>query len=576
MLLHSAPPRPACARRRAAAARRAATVRAASTTAAGAPRKRLGDTAIVVGASFAGLMSAAALAPHFSSVLVLDRDAALPGAGASSGAAPAARRGVAQSAQPHVLFARGASELCTFFPGFGAQLESEGALPIDWAAEFRCYFSGGWAANTSLAHADADAAARGRDVAAAEGEVRSWTCSRYVLETVVRRRVAALPNVTIRAGARVVGLLADGENADASATSVTQPRRVGGVRLADGTTLAATLTVDAAGRGSAAAAWLSDLDDDTNCDALVLASPASPSASSASVETVDAGLRYATRIFARPRDAAALPWKVLLLSHEAPLQRRLGYIAQLEGGRLVATLGGYERDAPPLDDAGWRAFAASLPGDGAFLDALLDATPEGSCDASGADAKAHAATANVRRVFPPRTGLLHVGDAALALCPAYGQGMTQAALSAAALRDAASAAAAAPDAAAALAALPAAMNAAQAAHGGAAWALAAGQDALFPSAALSSSSSSRAADAASASASGGAAPKRASLPPPVAWYVSALRRRAGAEPEVWRAMLQVAHLLRGPQALFAPPLLGRVLAAEARDALLARMQPRKE
>jgi 2-polyprenyl-6-methoxyphenol hydroxylase-like FAD-dependent oxidoreductase len=157
-----------------------------------------------------------------------------------------------------------------------------------------------------------------------------------------------------------------------------------------------------------------------------------------------------------------------------------------------------------------------------------------------------------------------VGDAALALCPAYGQGMTMAALAACALRDAAAEAAddvasgraTAPDA---LAALADAMVA-PSPEVDAAWALAAGQDAAFPKAV----------------SSGGAEPRSAAMPPPLAWYAAALRRRAAADPEAWRAMLRVAHLVAPPQTLLSPRLVAKVLAAEAHDAWRSRWAAPKD
>ena len=489
----------------------------------GASAGRLGDTAVVVGASLGGVLSAAALSPHFRRVLVLDRDAALPGVGDSPGFAP--RRGVPQSSQPHVLFARGLSELELALPGVTADALAAGALRVDWASDFKVWAGGAWAAQSERGQGQSQG-----------GEVASLTCSRYLLESAARRRLAATArNVEFRPKARVASLLRDGD-------------AVCGVVLDNDEALTAALTVDAAGRGSCCAAWLAQAGFP---DAV-----AAPAAA-----TVDGGLRYATRVFRLPpgvaEDDDSLGFKVLLLSHEAPSARRLGYAARLEGGRLVATLGGYERDAPPLDDAGWRAFAASLPGDGAFLAALRDAQPEAGYEV----AQAHAATANIRRTFRPVPGLVHVGDAALALCPAYGQGMTMAALAAAALRNAAAkaaddVAAGRADAAAALATLAAA-TAEPMPEARAAWALAAGQDAAFPAAVVSSSDD----------ADGGAVKaKKAAMPPPLAWYVAALRRRAAADPDVWRAMLRVAHLLAPPQSLFAPGLAASVIAAEARDA----------
>ena len=68
---------------------------------------------------------------------------------------------------------------------------------------------------------------------------------------------------------------------------------------------------------------------------------------------------------------------------------------------------------------------------------------------------------------------------------------------------------------------------------------------------------------------------KAATPPLLAWYVAALRRRAAADPAVWRAMLRVAHLLSPPQSLFAPQVAASVIAAEARDAWrLRRGEPK--
>ena len=522
MQLRAAPPRAPALRRPPCRAQRPRCAVPARATAQQQQTAQLGETAVVIGASFAGLLSAAALAPHFGRVVVLDRDAALPGL---AGSAAAPRKGVPQSSQPHVLFARGLRELEAALPGVTADLLAEGALPVDWSSEFRVFVGDAWAAQSDVV------------AGTAPDDVASLTCSRYVLESAARRRLAARNNVNFRPSARVSALLRSGG-------------AVAGVALDSGEALPAALTVDAAGRGSGCASWLAaaGFSDDV----------AGPAAA-----TVDGGLRYATRVFRLPSgtaaDVAAPPWKVLLLSHEAPQRRRLGYAARLEGNRLVATLGGYERDAPPLDDVAWRAFAATLPGDGAFLKALEGAVPERGDEA----AQAHAATANVRRAFAPLPGLCHVGDSAMALCPAYGQGMTQAALAACQLRDAAKQAAddvasGRLDAPAALAAISAAM-ATQSPEAKAAWALAAGQDAAFPAAVVA----------------GVELPSASAMPPPLAWYAKALRRRAAVDPKAWKAMLRVAHSIAPPQTLISPGLAASVLAAEARDAWRRAWAPKE-
>ena len=59
----------------------------------------LGNRAIIVGGSIAGLLSARVLSEYFQQVIILDRDK-LPNTSE-------ARRGVPQSVQPHVLLTNG-------------------------------------------------------------------------------------------------------------------------------------------------------------------------------------------------------------------------------------------------------------------------------------------------------------------------------------------------------------------------------------------------------------------------------------------------------------------------------------
>src|SRR4051812_29251234 len=84
----------------------------------------LGQTAIVVGASVAGLSVAAALAKHFERVLVLERDA-LP-------LTAAQRPSVPQGWRVHTLVAGGLHALERLLPGFTSELTAAGAAQITW------------------------------------------------------------------------------------------------------------------------------------------------------------------------------------------------------------------------------------------------------------------------------------------------------------------------------------------------------------------------------------------------------------------------------------------------------------
>ena len=70
------------------------------TTEMGGDMAKIGDHAVVLGASMAGLLAARALSDFFETVTVVERDA-LPDN-------PASRRGVPQGRHPHGLLTRGA------------------------------------------------------------------------------------------------------------------------------------------------------------------------------------------------------------------------------------------------------------------------------------------------------------------------------------------------------------------------------------------------------------------------------------------------------------------------------------
>ena len=216
------------------------------------------EHAIVIGGSIAGLLAAKVVSKIFNRVTLIDRDP-LP-------LSPQPRRGVPQSVQPHVLFTRGFQIMEQHFPGLGKSLASAGAVTIDWGREFHLFSLGGWNATFE-----------------GESQLESVTCSRYLLETVVRQQVAKLPNVQFLEACKVQGLLmAD----DSSAIQGVCYQRLEDNKHA---TLSAQLVVDTSGRGSSAAHWL--------CQLGVTPPPQT---------RVDGGLGYATRRYRIPSSKAGL------------------------------------------------------------------------------------------------------------------------------------------------------------------------------------------------------------------------------------------------------------------------------
>jgi 2-polyprenyl-6-methoxyphenol hydroxylase-like FAD-dependent oxidoreductase len=84
------------------------------------------------------------------------------------------------------------------------------------------------------------------------GDERLWVllCRRATMETVIRRHVAALPDVTIRNHCRITGLTTRSTGSALTAT---------GLELDDGSALASDAVVDASGRTTRFPGWLKDL-----------------------------------------------------------------------------------------------------------------------------------------------------------------------------------------------------------------------------------------------------------------------------------------------------------------------------
>lgn len=335
----------------------------------------LGDRAVVLGGSMAGLLVARVLADRFATVIVVERDP-LPDA-------PGPRRGIPQGKHIHGLLAGGQQAFEQLLPGLTSELAADGVPVGDPLTDVRLRING---------HAFRQA----------PSGLTLVSASREVLEHQVRRRIRALPNVTITDRCDVVGLTSLGGRITA----------VRVLRRADDSAeelLESDLVADATGRGSRLPIWLPQIG---------FTAPAE--------DRLGVDLGYTTRRYRLP--AGALDGDLGILQAPTPDHPRGAALARLERGVWMLTLIGIGADHPPTHVDGFDRFAASL-GSGELSSLIRAAEP---IDAPTAFRFPASTRRHYERIELP-DNLVVLGDSLCSLNPVYGQGMTVAALDALAL-----------------------------------------------------------------------------------------------------------------------------------------------
>jgi 2-polyprenyl-6-methoxyphenol hydroxylase-like FAD-dependent oxidoreductase len=339
--------------------------------------RKLGQHALVIGGSIAGLVSARVLSRHYARVTVIDRDA-LPDDGRH-------RKGVPHSLHAHGLLARGRELLEGFFPGLTEDLVAKGARTGDLLADSVWFNHGVYLRQEPSA-------------------LTGLLISRPLLESYVRRRVMELANVRVLERCEALEPTFD---RDAGRITGVVVEREGERYVLD-----ADLVVDTSGRASRGPDWLA---------ALGYELPA--------VEKVEVGIGYTTRLYRRrPEDAGG---KLAVIVRGGAPHYRFGVALAQEGDSWIVSTGGYFGDAAPRDEEGLRAFVQSLPAC-ELGDIVSTAEPI-------SEFRAYRFAASVRRHYErlPRfpAGYLLVGDALCSFNPSYGQGMTTAVLEAKSLEE---------------------------------------------------------------------------------------------------------------------------------------------
>ncbi|WP_433218195.1 FAD-dependent oxidoreductase [Dactylosporangium sp. CS-047395] len=332
--------------------------------------------AVVLGGSMAGLMAARVLSDHAEEVVIIERDP-------TQGAGP--RPGVPQGTQVHALLPAGQTQLERWFPGFTDEAVAAGA-PDFGRTDAGVYINN-----------------KRREVQDPPPPRPILITTRPFLESQVRRRVLALPNVHMEFG-RVEGL----RFTESSVNGATYVPDGGGEPVE----VEADFVVDAMGRSSKLNDWLEEH-----------GWPRAP------MQRMPIKLNYASALFERD-EAISDEWCVI--TQETPGDGRvprIGGVLSVEGDRWLMLVAGYDEDRPSRDTAEYaercRKYFPAMFGDIAERGRMIG----GVITYHQADSR--------RRDFDTLerlpAGLVAAGDAVASFNPVYGQGMTSAMLHASCL-----------------------------------------------------------------------------------------------------------------------------------------------
>ncbi|AUS81289.1 FAD-binding monooxygenase [Actinoalloteichus sp. AHMU CJ021] len=280
-------------------------------------RSGIGARAVVLGGSITGLFAAAALAPSYREVVIVDRDRLV--------GVREWRRGAPQTRHINGLLARGHQALEELFPGITEEMADDGIPFSDLSGTVRWYFYG-------------------KRLQQLRGGLSCVAATRPMLEYHVRRRVEAMANVTFLEECDVVGLTTSPDRARVTGARIHRRKADSNARRKAETAeevIEADLVIDTTGRGSRSPKWLVELGYQR-----------------VEEQGTKVGIGYASRHYKLTTDPFGKDHSINPVA--SPTLPRGAIFTKTDSGMVELTTYGILGDHPPTDPEGFNAFVKTL------------------------------------------------------------------------------------------------------------------------------------------------------------------------------------------------------------------------